>query len=57
LSIYLNAYKGTVSTTIRVSREDKARVEKLAKRLNLDTMSEALRKEHAHQSEQPFLTT
>ncbi len=33
-----------MSTTIRVSKEDKERLEKLAKRLNADTMSEALRK-------------
>jgi hypothetical protein len=45
-----------MSTTIRVSREDKARLEKLAKRLNLDTMSEALRKaiELAEESDDKF---
>jgi predicted nucleic acid-binding protein len=56
LSTYLHAYKGTVSTTIRVSREDKPRLEKLAKRLNLDTMSEALGKaiELAEESDDKF---
>jgi predicted DNA-binding protein len=45
-----------MSTTIRVSREDKARLEKLARRLNLGTMSETLRKaiEIAEESDDRF---
>lgn len=45
-----------MSTTIRVSREDKQRLARLAKRLSLDTMTEALRKaiEIAEESDEKF---
>jgi predicted transcriptional regulator len=45
-----------MSTTIRVSREDKDRLEKLARRLNVGTMTEALRKaiELAEESDDEF---
>lgn len=45
-----------MSTTIRVSREDKLRLAKLAKRLNVNTMAQALRKamEIAEGNEEQF---
>jgi predicted transcriptional regulator len=45
-----------VSTTIRVSRDDKARLVRLAKKYNAKTMTEALRKalEKAEESDERF---